>query len=202
VLDILDWQVYPSKMNIIRPILKYWLPLAAVISMLSVVIYLTVQQDLRIGANEPQVQLAEDAAAALTNQQAADSVVPAGKVDIAVSLAPYLLVYDASGKVLASNAVLNEASPTIPAGVFDFARQHGDNRVTFQPEPGVRSALVIVPVAGGQGGYVVAGRSLREVEKRIDLLGLQVGAGWAGTMLVSLILVAALEILPFTRSRA
>lgn len=69
-------------------------------------------------------------------------------------------------------------------------------------EPGVRSAAVVVSVSGGQGGFVLAGRSLREVEKRVDQLTQQVGAAWLASMLVTLVLVLLFEVLTFQRNIA
>ena len=43
--------------------------------------------------------------------------------------------------------------------------RRGEDRLTWQPEPGVRSATVVVHYQGAQAGFVMAGRSLREVGK-------------------------------------
>ena len=86
------------------------------------------------------------------------------------------------------------AVPPIPKGVLDYTHAHGKDRVTYVPEPGVRSATVVVAVSGGQGGFVLAGRSLREVEKRVDPLTQQVAAGWLTAMLVTLVLVLGFEV--------
>ena len=73
------------------------LPLAAVSTILCLLVFVTVQQSLRTGANDPQIQMAEDAVRALERGDAIDKVVPAGKVEIERSLAPFLMVYDADG---------------------------------------------------------------------------------------------------------
>lgn len=52
-------------MKLIRNILKPWLPLAVTIIAVFGGICLTVQQSYRMGANDPQIQMAEDAARAL-----------------------------------------------------------------------------------------------------------------------------------------
>jgi hypothetical protein len=182
-------------MHIIRATLKTWLPLAAVTVSLSGLIYICMQQNLRLGANEPQVQMAEDAARALAAGEAPESLVPARNVDIAESLAPYLILYDKTGKVIASNAVLNGQVPELPAGVLDYTAEEMQDRISYQPEPAARGAVVVIFVQGGPGGYALAGRSLREVEKRIDLLGLQVFLGCAATLMGTLLLVLALELL-------
>jgi hypothetical protein len=188
-------------LKIIRSALKYWLPLAAGITILSALIYVSIQQVLRIGANDPQIQMAEDTAMTLASGNALESVALTGKVDIAASVAPYMIVFDGSGKPLSSNGFLHGQIPPIPVGVFDEARRTGEDRVTLQPETGVRSAAVIVPIGDGSKGYVLAARSLREVEKRIDQLGLLVLTGWVAALFVSLFLVSILEVIPFTRNQ-
>src|SRR5438270_7168527 len=61
----------------------YWLPVALAITVLSGLVYVAVQQDLRQGANDPQIQMAEDAAVQLEAGQQPAAVVGAGKVDMA-----------------------------------------------------------------------------------------------------------------------
>jgi hypothetical protein len=181
-------------MQIIRNILKSWIPLAVVITLMSGLVYVTMQQSQRIGANDPQIQMAEDVASALTAGKPLDSIVPAAQIDIATSLAPYVVVFDASGKTIASSGLLHNQLPTLPSGVFDYVRQRGEDRITWQPEPGVRSATVVTSYGGAQPGFVLAGRSLREVENREDQFGLLIGLGWLGTLFATLVAVSLSEI--------
>ena len=187
-------------MNRIRSIVRAWLPLAVAITLLCGLIYVAIQQTYRSNADDPQIQLAEDAARALASGQSPESLLPEQRVDIAQSLAPYLMIFDENGVEIASNAVLHGRVPEIPPGVLAHARSQGEDRVTYQPEPGVRSATVTVAVAGGPGGYVLAGRSLREVEARVGRLGLLIGIGWLGSLAATLVLVVILELLPLTRA--
>jgi hypothetical protein len=101
---------------------------------------------MRMGLNDPQIQMAEDAASARASNQPVDSLIQAGapKVDMAKSLAPYLIIYDSSGSPVASGAVLNGQAPIPPAGVFDYVRQNSEDRVSWQPAPDVHSAAVVV----------------------------------------------------------
>lgn len=165
-----------------------WLPFAALISFTCLLSYLLVQQDLRQTANDPQIEIAEDVAQALGSGAAPQDIVPPGQlINIATSLDPFVVIFDASGKVLASSAVLNGTTPTVSNGVFASVEQHGEDRITWQPQSGVRSAAVIDSfasstslAAGGNassssstsltmgGGFVLAGRSLREIEIRED----------------------------------
>ncbi len=181
-------------MPILKSVVRRWIPLAVVVTLLSGLLYVVAQQVERIGANDPQIQMAEDAAAALTNGQSTQSVLPDTKTDIAEGLAPYLVVYDDSGTPVAGSGLLHNQLPAFPPGVFDYVRKSGSSRITWQPEPGVRSATIVVRVGGPRPGFVMAGRSLREVENRVGNLELIVGLGWLGTCVAALVAVAASEI--------
>ncbi len=164
-----------------------WFPLAVAVSALALLVYVAVQQNYRQNANDPQVQLAEDAAARLEAGDQAQTVVGTGKVDIARSLAPFLIVYDDAGQVVASSAQLNGQTPQLPPGVLDAVRRTGEDRISWQPQPGVRSATVIERVVGSSPGFVLAGRSLREVEDRESQLTGEVFWLWLAAMLGSLV---------------
>ena len=110
---------------------------------------------------------------------------PGGDVPIETSLAPWLAVYDAGGAPLASSGRCRDGAPMLPSGVFDFARTHNGHRLSWQPRIGVRQALVVMPLT--KGGFVVAGRSLREVEaqkRRVLELVLVAWALGLGALLV------------------
>ena len=175
-----------------KTILKYWLLIAAIVTGLSGLLYAAVQQDLRQSANDPQIQMAEDTAAKLADGQQVQNVVPAEKVDIANSLAPYIIVFDATGKPIASSVQLNGQTPTIPSGVFDYVRQNGEDRITWQPQSGVRRAIVVTQFKGPNSGFVLAGRSLREVEIREDDIMHLILLGWIAILLVTLLATAIL----------
>jgi hypothetical protein len=127
--------------------------------------YAISQQVLRMSANDPQIQLAEDGATRLREGEAPAAVVPERHVDMASSLAPFVIVYDDSGLSVASSAKLDGRIPTPPRGVLDNVRSYGEDRVTWQPRPGVRIASVVTRTPGG---FLVAGRNMREVQIRED----------------------------------
>jgi hypothetical protein len=173
---------------VLSSFLRHWLPLAVGVTAIVGVAFGIGQQILRQGANDPQVQLAEDAAARLQAGAGTVDVVPSGETDIATSLAPWLLVYGADRKLVAGSARLDGGAADYPTSVFDNAPAGGSrDEVTWQPRAGVRAATVVV---GFKGGWVVAGRSLRLVEEREDSLGGFALAGWlaalAGTAVVLL----------------
>src|SRR5437879_10362155 len=102
--------------------------MALIVTGFSGLIYTAVQQDIRQSADDPQIQMAEDTAAKLANGQQLQNVVSSEKVDIARSLAPYIIVFDTTGKPIASSAILDGQTPTIPPGVFDYVRQNDEDR--------------------------------------------------------------------------
>ncbi len=136
--------------NLLPRTFLYWLPLAFCLTVLAGLVYTAVQQNFRQGANDPQIQMAEDAAVQLQDGAQAQTVVGSGKVDMSRSLAPFLIVYDATGHVLASSAQLNGAVPDIPPGVFNSVRASGEDRLTWQPQEGVREAAIVTQFGGSQ----------------------------------------------------
>jgi hypothetical protein len=184
-----------ANMRILRQVLKAWLPLALVLTACCALVCVTEQQNLRQSANDPQIQMAEDAAVALAAGRPAQAVVLAGRVEIARSLAPFLIVFNAAGRVEASSAVLQGQLPSLPAGLLDSTRTLGEDRVTWQPAAGVRIAAVLVRVDGPQPGFVLAGRSLREVELRETQVYRFAALTWLLAAVGSLVLVILGELL-------
>ena len=182
-------------------IMKRWLPLAVVITALCGLVYLAVQQELRHYADDPQIQLAEDAAYAIENGASIESQVPESGIAIERSGAPFMSVFDERGGVLRSSGLLHGRLRELPAGVLEYVRKHGEDRITWQPERGVRIAAIIVRYSGEKPGFVLAGRSLREVERRESAAAVEAGLAWIVTMLASLVVVILAEMLiPGTRT--
>lgn len=178
----------------VKNILRTFIPLAVVITLLTGLIYATAQQVERISANDPQIQIAEDAALALSSGQSLDAVVPTNKIDIATSLAPFVVVFDDSGKPIATSGLFHNQLPSLPSAIFDYVRQNGEDRITWQPEPGVRHATVITRFGGAKPGFVMAGRSLREVEKRTDNLLLIAVIGGIAILIAAFVAVTLSEL--------
>ncbi len=189
-----------------------WIPLAVASSGIFVFAYWAVQQEYRLSLNDPQVQMAEDGAAALNGGAAPASLVTRGvpPVDIAASLAPWIAVYDASGTPLESSAELDGAPPRLPAGVFDtktwrpsaalgvpVATPAGETFFTWQPRDGVRQAVVLAAVGNGlpahAGEFVAAGRNMREVEARVQTLTSGAALAWGITELATFLVVLVLS---------
>ena len=83
-----------------------WLSAVVVVSLLCLFVYAAVQQTYRQGADDPQVQLAEDACGRRLAGTQPGALLTPGPVDMARSLAPYVTVLDRAGAVLASSAEL------------------------------------------------------------------------------------------------
>ena len=179
----------------IKAILRHYLPLAVVITALCGLGYLIPQQVLRLGGNDPQIQMAQDAAASLTAGEPLASVAPTGTLDVGESLAPFTIVYDDQGNVLAATGQLHGQPPALPPGVFDNVRQHGEDRISWQPEAGARFAAVIERVGGAQPGFVLVARSLRETETRINTVEELAGLAWLATMAAALVVVVLVEVI-------
>ncbi len=168
---------FPSKNIFIS-----FFPFFVAITLAYALIYVIVQQTYRQAANDPQIQLAEDTANSLS---AGNSINPGAfdsKVDIDKSLAAFIMVFDKDGKLIASTAVENGEEPTFPRGAIK-ASDDGENRVTWQTAKGARSATVTVPFKNKtMSGYVMVGRSLKEVEDRIHGFAKIIGIAWIITL--------------------
>jgi hypothetical protein len=151
--------------------------------------YLLTQQTLRRGANDQQIKIAEEAAKTLAAGGESEFLRSNinNTIDLSKSPAPFLITFDNNDKPLAFTATLNGKIPVPPAGVFAYAKAHGEDRLTWQPAAGVRIAAVIVYYNGKREGYALAGRSLAEVEKRISSLGFTFFFAWIFSLIVAII---------------
>lgn len=157
------------------------------ITVLMGLVYVVAQQQYRAQANDPQIQVARDAVAMANAGQAVESLIPTERVNIAESLAPFIGVYNQDSQPILGSGLLNDRMPTPPAGVFTYAKQHGENRLTWQPAPGVRIAAVVLPYTGAQSGFILVGRNLREAEQRINDMGDLVMLAWPVTLVTTLL---------------
>lgn len=180
-------------MNRFTNILKNWIAYAAIITLMCGIVYTTVQQSFRADANDPQFQMAEDAADALSNGADPKSLIPStANVEISKSLAAFIIIDDDAENIAATNATLNGKAIKIPAGVIPYIQKNGSDAVSWQPQPGVRLAMVGLHTTAGKGYVVFTGRSLRKVEERIGKLGKQVLFGWICS-LIGMFIIAFLQ---------
>jgi hypothetical protein len=170
-----------------------WLPLAVLATALCVLVYLAVQQTWRHAANDPQVEIAADLAARLEQGTPARVLVPVETADLASSISPFVTLLDDNGGIVATSATLRGRERTVPPGVLDAVRKSGEERLTWQPEIGVRLAT-IVRRSTAPSGFIVVGRSLRESEARTLRFEKLLFLGWLGTLAAVFAAVAAGEL--------
>ncbi len=135
-----------------------WFGIIAILVLIFGTMYGVTQQAQRSAANSPQIQLAEDAAMQLNNGAKAQVM---GKVDMAHSLAPFIIIFDKHGNVVSGSGFLNGRLPQAPLGILTAANGHDYHSISWQPSAGVRIAAITV---AAKDYYVLSGRSLKEVE--------------------------------------
>mgnify|MGYP001608060377 FL=1 len=129
-------------------------------------IFVSVQQSLRLSANDPQIQIASDVTTSL-KAGADPSQLSPSQLDIKTSLSPFVIIYDNNGKAVASSGQLDKKTPVPPKEVFDRAKKYGENKFSWAPAKGVRQAAVVVKY---DKGFVLAAKSLKETERRIAVI--------------------------------
>lgn len=164
----------------LRRAFALWLPAAAAATVVAAFAFVAVQQGYRTSADDPQIQLAEDAARALGAGASPREVTSGPQVDMAASLAPWVVVFAPDGTPIAGTGLFDGHLPEAPSGVLADARA-GEVSLTWEPQSGVRSAIVAVPY-GDQGGVVLAGRSLKAVEEREGTLTLTAALAWLAAL--------------------
>jgi hypothetical protein len=124
--------------SLTRPALVFSaLVLAGIATGVALALYAIPQHVLRSGLDSPQIQMAEDLCVRLEQGVApAEAMGTGSQVDMARSLAPFVIVYDEQGHAVSSQGVLNGAVPTPPIGVFENVRRGGEERLTWQPVRG------------------------------------------------------------------
>ncbi len=162
---------------------------------LPLLVYIAVQQNYRQSANDPQTQIANDAWGAIAKDNQPPSSVVSGKtVDLSYSQSPFLIVYGANRQIEATNAVISGKSVTIapPSGSFDAAKQ-GRNMFTWEPSTGGRYAAVLQYTGDAHPGYVLAARSLYDVEVRENNLAQMAAAVFIALIVLGLAVLVVIR---------
>ena len=167
--------------------LRAVLPLMVAIVFIYLFIYLIVQQNIRLMANEIPMQYALEAKAKLESGAKPEEVVAGlNPVDTKYSLFPFLIVLNANGSIKATTCNVNGKNVMPPIGILEPSKKTGQNSVTWQPRPDIRNAIVVLPYSiNGYEGYVIGGRSLSEAEKRIRFAGFQITEAIIFTLLAA-----------------
>ncbi|WP_028275194.1 hypothetical protein [Arthrobacter sp. I3] len=168
-----------------------WLTAAVVVSLIFGSVYASFQQLGRRTAND-----APAAAAAAQLQTLGAETVPPPRVELNPESGIFVITYGPDDQPVSGTATLHGTLPALPAGVLQTARTAGSDAVTWQPEPGLRMAVVARSAAGK---VIVAGQSLAPYEDRDRMLLVFLTAGWLGSMVVLAAGYASTELL--TRRR-
>lgn len=149
--------------------LACWLIGSFILVVIFGTIYGAGQFVLRSGANDPQVQTVENIADKLS--RGSNPTDFTGDVSDARYSPTFFVIYDEKGGIITGSGFLNGGIPTPPHGIFDYAKAHKEDRFTWQPQTDVRLATVVLYYNDyGGKGFVLAARSLKDVEKREDTL--------------------------------
>jgi len=151
-----------------RDNLRLWLVTVVVGFGIVLFAFVAVQQALRLGMNDPQLQIAQDTAAKLAQGATPAAVMPSEKVDESKSLATFVTIVDQNTKVLASSGQIDGQVPLPPASAFPDSQKRNNDWFTWEHDYGIRDAAVIVPFSGTHSGYVVVARSLSQAESTMN----------------------------------
>jgi hypothetical protein len=143
---------------------------AAIVTIMLAFIYITVQQTYCSGANDPQLEIARNMSHRLKQGISIDKWMQDDTVEISQSLSVFKILFNEKGEPLQSTGVLDGQTLHFPKGVFDFADKNGENDFSWQPQTGVRAAVVLERVLSNAYSFVAVGRSLKEVELREEKL--------------------------------
>jgi Na+-translocating ferredoxin:NAD+ oxidoreductase RnfG subunit len=169
-----------------------FLLLVALITVIFGTIYATVKQTYRNNANDPQVEVVDQVASLIEQDIPLDAILGGSdQVDMSKSLGLFVMIFDKDKKLISASAQLDGQTPTPPDNTFERAKQDGENRFTWEPKDGVRIAAVLKAV--DDKGYVLAGRSLREVENRQQDLIRIILISWIVAIPLALLLTLALK---------
>jgi hypothetical protein len=153
-----------------------WVAATIIITLIFGSVYATLQQFGRRLANA-----APAAAAAAQVQQWGSGPTTEPRLELTADSGIFVMVFGDGNKPASSTVMLHGELPVIPAGVLETARTLGSDTVTWQPEPGLRMAVM---ARKAPGGVVVAGQSLTPFEDSDRMSQLFLAAGWAGSMVV------------------
>ncbi|MEW1810187.1 hypothetical protein AB0284_05725 [Pseudarthrobacter phenanthrenivorans] len=166
-----------------------WVAGAAIVTIVFATLYLTLQHIGRRSVND-----ALAAAVDAQIQQIGSDPETGPRLELTQESGTFLMVYGQDNKPIFTTVTLHGEVPNLPTGVLDTTRATGADEVTWQPETGLRMAIVARQTAGK---VVVAGQSLTRFETTDKSTQLIVAAGWLTSMLV---LAAAYAVTAF-RSR-
>lgn len=162
-------------MKTAKNIFIFWIIIIFLVTFTCLLTYLVTQQVLRLGANELPIQFATETSIKLENGQSVNDAIPSETIDISKSLGTFIMIFDRDKNIIATSAMMGNEESVYPKGVLDYVDKMGEDRVTWQPQVGLRFATVAIKIGNK---YIVAGRSLQEPERLIGIIGKIVLLAW------------------------
>jgi hypothetical protein len=183
---------YGGRINVMKeswrtPHFRLWLAIIGSTTLVLGAAYAMTQQSTRLAANDLPISTAQTIKKQLTNETEPSDFIPTQKVDLKTDNSVFTIITDGDHHVLISSAELNGKVSLPPAGVFDFAKAHGSDDITWQPQKGVRLATHIetysAPSTVHSPGFIITGQSLKPMEDRINTYGLIALVAWIAVLI-------------------
>ena len=162
----------------------WWIAGAVLITLAAGAAWLGYGVSIRSGGDQQPLQFATRAASLLAAGSRPASILPPA-INMAASPAPFVMVFDRRHHVLASSGRLNGRIPVLPGAVLAWAAGHGEDRITWEPQPGLREAAVIEPYGQPRLGFVLAAQSLQTISARQRTLTWSIACCWLAALTVS-----------------
>lgn len=173
---------------------RRWLPFALLGTILSFLVLITGQQIIRQNANDPQIHDALKSTESIALGELPD-ILDNHPIAIEKSQQEYTVLFDSEGRPASGSGQFRGSLPTLPAGIFKTAKEKGEVRFTWEPEPGLRHAVVVRHAATSElrDAYILVGRSLKEAEQRISNIRNTIGLVWILYLILSFGLIHRLS---------
>jgi hypothetical protein len=162
-----------------KPQGRAWLAIVGSSTLVLAAAYVMAQQSTRLAADDLPLATAQTVQQELNKGLSPSDVIPTTKTDLSSDAATFVIVTDNSQHVLASSAQLNGKTPLPPEGVFKYTNANNTDHFTWQPAGNARLATRVLSWGNGSnGGYIIAGQSLKQSENRIDEYTALSAAAW------------------------
>jgi hypothetical protein len=195
VRNPLNARVYAwYTLSMIRTFIRLLIPSILVSAVVMCTGFVVSQQMIRTATDDSSIMIAHSVADMIA--QNGSYMIPDEYRDLEIdrSVSPFVIVFDNNYEIRATTGYMDRRTPVPPLTVFDHARDEGEYRFSWEPAPDVRIAAIVARFDGDSSGFVLAGKSLREAEARIDDSATIFMVGWAA--LTAALLVFSIMVRP------
>ena len=160
---------------------RHYLLSAIILTGIFSTMYVLVQQQGRMQANDTPALLATQVAELLDAGLGLQSASPSLKTDLANNPMPFVIIYDTKGKAVGGSGYLDKKLAVAPKSMLQHAKADRNNTVTWQPKSGVRIASVTIKA---KDYYVLGGQSLKATEDHASQLLKLTALGYGASLAV------------------